>query len=74
MGYPSSHQPIACPETSIAFLGRSLAYALPAEAPGQRQAVLARGDKMAAIPCKLQAGHVLVVPAEDDQEVPGADL
>lgn len=29
---------------------------------------------MTAIPCKLQAGHVLVVPAEDDQEVPGADL
>lgn len=51
-----------------------LARVLPAEAPSQHQAVLAPRDKVAAVTCELQARHVLIVTAEDDQEVPSGDL
>lgn len=48
--------------------------ALPAQAPHQHQAVLAAREEVAAVPCELQAGDVLVVAAQDDQEVPCGDL
>lgn len=48
--------------------------ALPAQAPHQHQAVLATREEVTAVPCELQAGDVLVVAAQDDQEVPCGDL
>lgn len=48
--------------------------ALPAQAPHQHQAVLAAREEVAAVPCELQAGDVLVVAAQDDQEVPCGHL
>lgn len=71
---PKNGAPSLLPTPREAFLCRFLAHALPAEAPSQHQAVLACRDKVAAVTCELQARHILVVTAEDDQEVPRGDL
>lgn len=50
------------------------AHPPPAQAPHQHQAVLAPRQEVAAVPRELQARHVLVVAAQDDQEAPRGDL
>lgn len=47
---------------------------LPAQIPHQHQAVLAPREEVAAVPCEPQAGDILVVAVQDDQEIPCGDL
>lgn len=47
---------------------------LPAQTPHQSQVVFSSRNKMAAVICELQTGDVLIVTAEDRQQLTCAHL